>query len=231
MHPILTLHNTDNKKTTTSMFTKDTSLRFDNTNKNMLHLFKLKSNNDLIGKTDDCLPWGEYFESIHKVDKQVLAGKNFVFIEQSKDTAGNRILLYAKKCPLFDNKKNIIGLEGKLKVVTGNYLLQIITLITTDEKRFGKNNSSQYLVKNSFENLSERESECLFYLIRNRGLKTIGKLLNISPRTVETHINNIKKKVNCYTTSQLIEKAFDIGFISIIPRNFILKNPVILDVY
>lgn len=43
--------------------------------------------------------------------------------------------------------------------------------------------------------LTRGESECLYLLYLGRSVKEIGRLLNISPKTVETHINNFKVKV------------------------------------
>lgn len=56
------------------------------------------------------------------------------------------------------------------------------------------------------EYLSRREVECLQYLLRGQSLKSIAQLLNISIRTVETHINNIKRKLGCNYKSELLNK-------------------------
>lgn len=52
--------------------------------------------------------------------------------------------------------------------------------------------------------LSLREYACLTYLAKGARLKDIALQLKISPRTVETHINRIKTKLNIFTTQELI---------------------------
>lgn len=53
--------------------------------------------------------------------------------------------------------------------------------------------------------ISKREHECLKYSVMNYTLKEIAKFLNLSPRTVETYINNVKAKFNCNTRADLID--------------------------
>lgn len=52
--------------------------------------------------------------------------------------------------------------------------------------------------------LSRREAECLFLFAQGRSMREIGEHMALSPRTIETHINNIKSKVDCHTKGELI---------------------------
>lgn len=58
---------------------------------------------------------------------------------------------------------------------------------------------------NVMDNLSKREYGCLQYIARGMTSKESAKIMTISPRTVEVHINNIKEKLNCFRKSQLAE--------------------------
>ncbi len=60
--------------------------------------------------------------------------------------------------------------------------------------------------------LSKRECTCLFYLLRGKTAADIAKLLFISKRTVETHIENIRTKLNCRNKSEIFDKIFELGF-------------------
>lgn len=51
--------------------------------------------------------------------------------------------------------------------------------------------------------LTDREFECVKYLARGKTAEEICIILNISKRTVETHIKNIKRKMNCYNQFRL----------------------------
>lgn len=53
--------------------------------------------------------------------------------------------------------------------------------------------------------LSTREYECLSFLARGKRVKEIALLLNLSPRTVESYVNIIKRKMNCFSTGKAID--------------------------
>jgi DNA-binding CsgD family transcriptional regulator len=52
--------------------------------------------------------------------------------------------------------------------------------------------------------LSSREYECLESMALGRPMKETAHLLNLSPRTIEAHMNNIKIKTGFYAKSQLV---------------------------
>ena len=53
--------------------------------------------------------------------------------------------------------------------------------------------------------LTARENDCVKLLILGKSLKEIASCLGLSPRTVEFHVNQIKKKTGCYSKSKLIQ--------------------------
>lgn len=53
--------------------------------------------------------------------------------------------------------------------------------------------------------LSIQEFKCLAWLSRGKSVKEIGCLMTLSPRTVESYIDNIKHKVNANSRSHLID--------------------------
>jgi DNA-binding CsgD family transcriptional regulator len=52
--------------------------------------------------------------------------------------------------------------------------------------------------------LTHKEIECCYHLSNGLSFKSIANVLALSPRTVETHINNVKIKANCTTKDSLI---------------------------
>ncbi len=58
--------------------------------------------------------------------------------------------------------------------------------------------------------LSERELDCAKYLLMGKPMREIAEQLLISPRTVETHVENIKNKLGCNKKSEVISKLFEI---------------------
>lgn len=67
--------------------------------------------------------------------------------------------------------------------------------------------------------LTNRESECLFYIIRGKSAKSIARILNISFRTVEVYLEKLKTKFNCKTKSDLIDQAIHNGYMNIVPKS------------
>ena len=56
--------------------------------------------------------------------------------------------------------------------------------------------------------ISLREFQCLFLMSKGQTFKEIGKSLDLSPRTVESYINNLKSKTGTSSKSELIKLYF-----------------------
>lgn len=65
-------------------------------------------------------------------------------------------------------------------------------------------------------NLSKRQSECLFYILNGLTAKETAAILNISPRTVEAHIGQVKDLLKCHTKQQLREKSAEHNLLNLI---------------
>lgn len=74
-------------------------------------------------------------------------------------------------------------------------------------KNFYRQTNAHNFVKvnNKLIKLSNRERECLYYYTNGETMKRIARNLDISPRTVETYINNIKVKTGYNFKSDLIK--------------------------
>jgi DNA-binding CsgD family transcriptional regulator len=73
-----------------------------------------------------------------------------------------------------------------------------------------KNFFSQILKKSS--TLTTKEASCLLHIANGLSAKEIGKLMNISYRTVEIHIANIKVKLGCKSKQEIIKKFYNNSF-------------------
>ena len=62
------------------------------------------------------------------------------------------------------------------------------------------------LSQNSFR-FTKKESECLVHLIKGHSAKMIARDLNISYRTVEVHIDNLRKKTGSRNRVELLNKV------------------------
>jgi len=65
------------------------------------------------------------------------------------------------------------------------------------------------------ERISSREREILNLIVEGKSYKEIGEFLVISTRTVETHRNNIMRKLGLSSQIDIIKYAFKNGLISV----------------
>ena len=68
-----------------------------------------------------------------------------------------------------------------------------------------KKSKHLHKVKPEFAYLTPREQECLSYLAKGDTAKEVARNLEISPRTVETHLKTIKCKTGFHSRSQLVK--------------------------
>ena len=64
---------------------------------------------------------------------------------------------------------------------------------------------------------SKREAECLAYLAKGFNTKKIASLLNLSVRTIEVYLNNIKEKTCYFNKSDILQFARSA---SLFPTNY-----------
>jgi len=61
--------------------------------------------------------------------------------------------------------------------------------------------------------LSEREAECLIWMARGKTNWEISEILSLSERTIQTYLENCKRKLGVYTKTQAVVKAIMRGLI------------------
>ena len=64
-------------------------------------------------------------------------------------------------------------------------------------------------VSDNFSSLSDREKDCLLLLGTGHAPKEIAHELNLSPRTVESHLINIRSKLKVRSKPELIQRIFN----------------------
>lgn len=132
-----------------------------------------------------------------------------------QSSSGDWVLTYDKKQPYYDEQHNIIGVEGLSLFVSPVFATTLIEKL--ELLRGGRSPESFMIFNQSPAGLSDRQSECFYFYLKGRSAREISKLLKISVRTVEKHIENIKIKLKCSTRSELTEYAIDQGFMQVVP--------------
>jgi two-component system nitrate/nitrite response regulator NarL len=111
-----------------------------------------------------------------------------------------------------------ILIEKAKKLGANAYLTKDVSVEELKETVFLDINSPFYISKNirnlvqNTDNqrnkttlITDREKEVLKYLVKNQNPKKIANNLNISTKAIETHIKNIKRKLNTTTEAELID--------------------------
>lgn len=83
----------------------------------------------------------------------------------------------------------------------------------TDAKKrrvFGAKSLVAYGLGNKYGNtyFTRREAECMVLLLKGKTINSVAGILNLSPRTVEYYIKNMKSKLGCRTKFELVDLVY-----------------------
>lgn len=182
-------------------------------NEKMAEELKLSSEKDFVGTTLSDYAHLLDIASLEQNDKTVIHSGNSLCVVEGGflDNVDNYL---STKLPLKNQDGEIVGLIGisfnmnklarmndfSYAIFNENMILHS-DYATQISDAFYKNLSAQGI------RLTIREKECLRLLSQGHAMKAIGQYLKISSRTVETHIYSIKRKLNCATKAQLLDKV------------------------
>ncbi len=172
------------------IYAKDTKGKYLEMNEAMARDIGIKKPVDFIGCEDFDMPYLPYDEAkkLRSNDERVLQlAQPEKFIQPVTIVNGIKVNLLSYKAPLNTRAKKRIGVIG-------------ISLI-------------QNMREQAQPLLTERQTECLFLLVKGMTIKEIAKSLLLSPRTVEHYVSTIKLKLHCKTRSNLVTKALKMEII------------------
>lgn len=116
------------------------------------------------------------------------------------------------KLPLYRAQDEIIGVFG-ISALTDNSVFEVAEPLSTSIERIiqtGLISHSKNIIPGTHicdVYFSNQEIKCLQLLLSGKTIKLIGLHMSLSPRTVEYYLNNIKRKLQVKTKSELIEKV------------------------
>lgn len=129
------------------------------------------------------------------------------------------------KTPLFDEESNCcIGTIFHGTDVTNVTTLEIGSFLSRMSTEVASNallGQNSHMLNTTFHDikLTDRQSEVLFYIIRGKTVKQTARYLNLSPRTIEQHLVQLKYKFNASNKHEVIDKAISAGFLNTIPES------------
>lgn len=121
---------------------------------------------------------------------------------------GRALHFLSIKFPCYDVKHQLQGTLG-LSIVIGEHPLANAIVHLTNLGLLPENTSPNQSIKLDLGSVSltPREQECLEYTIKGYTAKQIAKKLDISPRTVEEYLNQLKVKFNVVSKQDMIQKV------------------------
>jgi DNA-binding CsgD family transcriptional regulator len=179
---------------------------------------------DFIGKNDAILPWGDFTDVLKCHDHAAITQKTISLIEPLPLSKNTVVPINVIKSAIIDKSGETIGIlvQSNFGALGDNWTTFLSILSQKDKKILDTLFSYQIKGYDSQFKFTKREMECMFLLIRGKTAKEIALFLNLSFRTIETYIENIKMKMCVDSRAAIIEKAIEINFVSIIPQNILL---------
>lgn len=113
-----------------------------------------------------------------------------------------------------DKAASLIGKLEKNRIALPEQMLSLsddknINLLSYEKPLESKILSKHLKIPSSIKSVStSRELECLSLLMQGHSAKAIGRELGISFRTAETHLDALKRKLNCNTRFELLSLVY-----------------------
>ena len=140
---------------------------------------------------------------------EILQGFSFGLNKHDKNYTlfANEVSLLKRFCKEFENraKRSLQELEPvDIRQFIGNTFYK-----KQDWFSLNENKRKNLLVQLNFKapNLSPKEKETLSLYLQGETARSIAERLQLSSRTVESYLGNIKNKLNCYQKTALLKKA------------------------
>lgn len=191
------------------IYAKDVNGLYLVTNATFLKTIQLSCPAELIGQDDKFAVGLEFADDLMDNDRFVMCKRaDLSIVERGPSATGKGIEYFTKKMPIYDDIGNVLGVLGYSHPITkknfklGEIIVESLNTVTE-------------LCSQNYKELSVRQIECLYYLLRGMSNKEIGALLQISSRTVESYLEQVKIKLRCLNTSDLIRKIFHVGQIAL----------------
>lgn len=185
-------------------------------NQDCAALFGFNKKKTMIGFTDEEIPCriAEFADLFRQQDKTVMTSGAPLRLLEMHHCAKNQLkIMLNTKNPLRDPKNKIIGTFAYCLDIT-KQVAQIKSLLTAISATEGSFILHQ---KNNDLDLTTRQMDCLFYLLRGKTSKETAAILGLSSRTIEYYIIQLKNKFSCHTKSELVDFAINKGLLNVIP--------------
>lgn len=200
-----------------NIYFMDNHSRWISANDSTAHSFNLMSSHDATYKTASHFMNKEHALRMRNNDIEVISSNQVkIFDEHAAGIKGVQDTIYLSvKSPWYDEDNKIIGIFGYAVAIKNQPIAESIKVISglgLLESQFPFSNVKRILSKlpDCTMPLTPREIEVLHHFIIGQSAKNVAKMIGISHRTAEHHLENIRKKLAVKSKSELLNKLFEI---------------------
>ncbi|MCT8344067.1 helix-turn-helix transcriptional regulator [Photorhabdus kleinii] len=198
---------------------KDKNSRFIYANLALRSIQNIPTSFDYEGLFDDELPWSgaEFAKEFIDHDKIVITkGKRICSLETYTYGKGKILSSYfQEKLPLYNDAKECIG------IFFHGWKAKDFSLINLHQ--YYNELPTSIIFHPPTDSFTQREWDIIFFFLQKYTRKQIGKILNISYHTVESHMTNIYHKIGVDSNQQLEEYCLINNFKRYVPEKFLLS--------
>jgi DNA-binding CsgD family transcriptional regulator len=186
---------------------------------------------DLVGRTDFDMPCDTVAcaELFRAQDKEVMVSMEPLRILDVHPFAGGEWKAYlVTKSPMVEDDQ-VIGTVFNGADITSAATIELGSLLGRIHAGIGPDGSAgqtSYVVnrnRGTIE-LTSRQAEVLFFLIRGKSSRDIAAIFDISIRTVEHHAEQLRGRFAANNKAELIDQAINQGYLNYIPETLFKKQ-------
>lgn len=218
-----------------AIFWKDHNGRFLGCNQFFAEVANLNSPEDIIGKTDFDLPWGEKQAKLYRQDDIDImsTGKPKLNIEETILLANKRELyLLTNKTPLFDSNKNVMGILGVFYDITDRKILEFTLQKAKEEAEAANHAKTEFIANMSHDIRTPLAgiiglSSILEEEINEKEQKETAHMLNISGAQLLSLLNSVLDIVACDNTREKRANLSEFNLEELLYNIFELELPAL----
>lgn len=195
------------------IWAKDKNYKYIYCNENYAAAAGLDSPNQIVGKSDDQMPWRHLADFFKAGDYAVMQGHSRTNTVEVTSTLNNVKDILVTENKLLLGNDECIGVVGSFVDITGKYLVKKTGYYDALNNRY-------YLGTEDFNNtyFTGREITVFKKILLGYSANQMAKSLNISQKTIESYIENIKYKVQAKSKGEIIATAIQFGLTHILTK-------------